>query len=87
MQELTAGQASTMARNEQVIETMMEEVDDLDELLNDSIMDSIGARRKAKEAVGKAKKRKRAADNDDSDLDGWANSCCMLLLSCTCVRH
>lgn len=68
-QELTSGQASTMARNEQVIDTLTEEVDDLDEVLNESILDSIMGKKRAAEAVNK-KKRKRKNNDDDDDSDG-----------------
>ncbi|KAL0018195.1 hypothetical protein WJX79_010675 [Trebouxia sp. C0005] len=67
-QELTSGQASTLARNEQVIDTVTEEVDDLDEVLNESILDSIVGKRKTKEAIDKkARKRRRGDDEDDDD--------------------
>ncbi len=45
-----------------------EEVDDLDEVLNESILDSIAGKRKAKEATDK-KTRKRRRGNDDDDDD------------------
>ncbi|DBB07161.1 TPA: hypothetical protein ACH3X1_011731 [Trebouxia sp. C0004] len=68
-QELTSGQASTMARNEQVIDTLTEEVDDLDEVLNESILDSIVGKRKAKEAIDKKTRKRRRGDEDDDDED------------------
>ncbi len=37
MEELTAGQASTLVRNEQEIEKFMDEMEDLEETLCDSI--------------------------------------------------
>ena len=43
-------------------------MDDLDEVLNESIMDSIMGKRRAAEAHTK-KKRKRRADDDDDDDD------------------
>ena len=45
-----------------------EEVDDLDEVLNESILDSIVGKRKAKEASEKrTRKRRRGGDDDDDD--------------------
>ncbi|KAL3145623.1 hypothetical protein ABBQ32_003168 [Trebouxia sp. C0010 RCD-2024] len=68
-QELTSGQASTMARNEQVIDTLTEEVDDLDEVLNESILDSIMGKKRAAEAVNKKKRKRKSNDDDDDDSD------------------
>lgn len=68
-QELTSGQASTMARNEQVIDTVTEEVDDLDEVLNESILDSIVGKRNAKEAIDKKTRKRRRGDDEDDDDD------------------
>ena len=45
-----------------------EEVDDLDEVLNESILDSIMGKRRAAEAVSK-KKRKRMHGDDDDESD------------------
>lgn len=48
-----------------------EEVDDLDEVLNESILDSIMGRKRAAEAVNqKKRKRKRGDDDDESDAAG-----------------
>lgn len=44
-------------------------MDDLDEVLNESIMDSITGKRRAAEAQTKKKKRKRGDDDDDDDND------------------
>ncbi|GAB4814362.1 hypothetical protein N2152v2_001408 [Parachlorella kessleri] len=68
MEELTAGQASTLVRNEQEIDKSMAEMEDLEETLCDSIRDSIGA--KKREALGKegeegARKKRRRGDSDD----------------------
>lgn len=41
---LTQGQAVTLARNEQVIERLTEEIDDFEELLKDSIRESLLSR-------------------------------------------
>lgn len=46
-----------------------EEVDDLDEVLNESILDSIVGKRKAKEAVDKKTRKRRRGDDDDDDDD------------------
>ena len=48
MEELTQGQAMTLVRNEQVIDRSAEEAEDLEEMLNESIADSLrGAKQKA----------------------------------------
>ena len=45
-------------------------MDDLDEVLNESILDSIVGKRKAKEASEKrTRKRRRGGDDDDDDDD------------------
>lgn len=44
-----------------------EEVDDLDEVLNESIMDSIVGKRRAAEAHTKRKRKRRTDDDDDDD--------------------
>jgi hypothetical protein len=46
-----------------------EEVDDLDEVLNESILDSIVGKRKAKEAIDKKTRKRRRGDDDDDDED------------------
>lgn len=46
MEELTPGQAATLARNEQVIEAATDELEELEEQLNNSIAQSL----KSKEA-------------------------------------
>lgn len=56
MEELTAGQAQTLARNEQVIDTSTDELEDLEEQLNSSIAESL-----------RGKKNKMQADNLKSD--------------------
>lgn len=43
---LTAGQASTMVRNEKAIEALTEEIEELDEQVNDSIRDSLSDKQK-----------------------------------------
>ena len=59
MEELTQGQATTLARNEQVIDRSAEEAEDLEEMLNESIADSLrGAKQKAA-GGGNEKKKKR----------------------------
>ena len=41
MEELTSGQAQTMARNEQVIDSSTDDLEDLEEQLNESIAESL----------------------------------------------
>jgi len=58
MEELTQGQAMTMVRNQQIIDKSAEEMDDLEEMLNESIADSMrSAKEKAAGQSGKKKKR------------------------------
>ncbi|GAB2210748.1 hypothetical protein Drorol1_Dr00016031 [Drosera rotundifolia] len=58
---LTQGQQTQIARNEQRISQLMEELDNLEETLNDSIQESVGARSgKSSRARGK-----EAAEEDD----------------------
>lgn len=59
MDELSAGQASTLARNEAVIDKSMEELEELEEALCESIAESIRGRRSAAEKLPGAKKKKR----------------------------
>lgn len=61
MDELSAGQASTLARNEAVIDKSMEELEELEEALCESIAESIRGRRSAAEKLPGAKKKKRCA--------------------------
>lgn len=49
-----------------------EEVDDLDEVLNESIMDSIVGKRKAAEARTKKKRKRKDDDDDDDDENGYS---------------
>ena len=60
MEELTAGQAAVLARNEQQIEKVSEEMEDLEEMLTESIADSIrGKRHKAEAEADPSAKLKR----------------------------
>ena len=60
MEELTPGQAAVMARNEQQIDKVTEEMEDLEEVLTDSIADSIrGKRQKAEAEADPAAQLKR----------------------------
>lgn len=43
---LTPGQAITLARNEQVLERLTEEIEDFEDLLKDSIRESLSAKEK-----------------------------------------
>ncbi|PRW44332.1 Kanadaptin isoform B [Chlorella sorokiniana] len=65
MEELSAGQASTLVRNEQEIDKSMAEMEELEEQLQDSIRDAIGQRKRAAEAAGTKPKKKRRRDSDD----------------------
>ena len=60
MEELTQGQAMTLVRNEQVIDRSAEEAEDLEEMLNESISDSLrGAKQKASGQGSEKKQKKR----------------------------
>ena len=50
-----------------------EEVDDLDEVLNESIMDSIVGKRKAAEARTNKKRKRKDDDDDDDDENGYSH--------------
>ncbi|CAN6197986.1 unnamed protein product [Urochloa humidicola] len=58
---LTQGQQTQIARNEQRISQIMEELDNLEETLNDSIRESVGAR------SGKANRGSHKASLDEED--------------------
>lgn len=58
---LTQGQQTQIARNEQRISQIMEELESLEETLNESIQESIGAR------VGKAVHGRKKGDVEDED--------------------
>ena len=68
---LTAGQQSQITRNETAMEKLEEEIEDLDEVLNDSLRESLGAKRINREGGKKKKKKKKGAysDSDYSDDD------------------
>jgi hypothetical protein len=53
MEELTPGQAAVLVRNEQVIDRAKEEAEDLEEMLAESIADSIRGRKRAAAGAGK----------------------------------
>ena len=57
MEDLTAGQAAQLARNEQVIDKAEEEFEDLEELLNDSIAESLRGKKHKMEAEATKKRR------------------------------
>ena len=57
MEDLTAGQAAQLARNEQVIDKAEEEFEDLEELLNDSIAESLRGKQHKMEAEATKKRR------------------------------
>ncbi|CAL8465521.1 g5057 [Coccomyxa elongata] len=72
MEELTAGQAAVLVRNEQDIDRTTEELEDLEETLNESIADSLrGAKQKAGGADPPKKKKKRKnrdAEDEEAEL-------------------
>lgn len=78
MEELSVGQANTLARNEEEIEKAMVEMEELEDQLVESIRDSLGRQKKGgksgekKGGASGGKKRRRPAgsDEDDEDLDG-----------------
>ena len=82
MEELTQGQAMTMVRNQQIIDKSAEEMDDLEEMLNESIADSMrSAKEKASGQSGKKKKRCASLIAQDGELlKATASLCCY---SCT----
>ena len=57
MEEMTQGQAATLVRNEQIIDQAAEEMDDLEEMLNESISDSM--RSTKEKAAGQGKQHKK----------------------------
>ena len=57
MEEMTQGQAATLVRNEQIIDQAAEEMDDLEEMLNESISDSM--RSTKEKAAGQGKQQKK----------------------------
>ena len=57
MEEMTQGQAATLVRNEQIIDQAAEEMDDLEEMLNESISDSM--RSTKEKAAGQGKQLKK----------------------------
>ncbi|KAJ8751752.1 hypothetical protein K2173_025932 [Erythroxylum novogranatense] len=62
---LTQGQQTQIARNEQRITQLMEELENLEETLNESIRESIGARAGNRRSCGNVK---GAAEDDDGDF-------------------
>ena len=64
---LTAGQQSQITRNETAMEKLEEEIEDLDEVLNDSLRESLGAKRFNREGGKKKKKKKKKGAYSDSD--------------------
>jgi len=82
MEDLTPGQANTLTRNEHEIDKAMEEIEDLEETLMDSIRDSIEGRRHqqaagattrgnndAPQQVLSRKRQKFRGDDGDDDSD------------------
>ncbi|RWV97880.1 hypothetical protein GW17_00039301 [Ensete ventricosum] len=67
---LTQGQQTQIARNEQRITQIMEELDSLEETLNESIQESVGAR-SGKVAHGKKKENVEDEDGMPSDDDDF----------------
>ena len=58
MEEMTQGQAATLVRNEQIIDQAAEEMDDLEEMLNESISDSMRSTREKAAGQGKQQKKR-----------------------------
>ncbi|KAK9833306.1 hypothetical protein WJX81_005069 [Elliptochloris bilobata] len=74
MDELSAGQASTLARNEAAIDKATEELEELEEALCESIAESIRGRRAAAEKQPGAKKKKRRRVDPEEEAAERASS-------------
>lgn len=70
MEELSAGQASTLVRNEQEMDKAVAEMEELEETLVESIRDSIQGKRKAAGDHDKTARKRRRAGSDDDDASG-----------------
>ena len=57
---LTAGQQNQITRNETAAEKLEEEIEDMDEVLNDSLRESLGAKRINREGGKRRKKKKKS---------------------------
>ena len=57
MEEMTAGQAATLSRNEQVIDAATEEMEDLEDELNSSIAESLRGKRNKMQAEAPKQRR------------------------------
>lgn len=72
MEDMSAGQASTLLRNEQQCDRAREQLEELEDTLLDSIRDSI----RAKTGAGRRDKRAAVSRKRDSDNEGrwrvWA---------------
>ena len=82
MEELSVGQANTLARNEEDIEKAMVEMDELEDQLMDSIRNSLGQKKSKKGTAGGAtgmagRKRRRGTtgrgSDDDQDVGGTSD--------------
>jgi hypothetical protein len=88
MEELTAGQAAVLVRNEQDIDRSNEELEELEDTLNESIADSMrGARQRAAGAEPQKKKKRwggaaRSCASLLADYWGLANSCSLARRTC-----
>lgn len=72
MEELTAGQAAVLVRNEQDIDRSAEELEDLEEMLNESIADSLrSAKQKVAGREPSSKKKKRCGHSCTRSLS-WS---------------
>lgn len=79
MEDLTPGQAAVLARNEQEIEKAMEELEDFEEMLNESIADSIrGKRQKTAAAADGGKKKRRSAAHSRVFLMAALEDICLM---------
>jgi hypothetical protein len=78
MDELTPGQASQLARNEEVIDRTAEELEELEEALAESVAESLRGRRQQAEQQP-ARKKKRCAGAGRVRPGGWLASAHMPL--------
>ncbi|KFM25037.1 Kanadaptin [Auxenochlorella protothecoides] len=74
MEELSAGQATTLLRNEQEVDRATAEMEEMEETLLESLRDSIRSKAAAAAGGGEAaqKKRRRRDPDDDDDDQEWS---------------
>ena len=61
MEELTAGQAAVLAHNEQAVDKATEDMEDLEEMLNESIADTLRGKKRRLEGEASLKSNKCAS--------------------------